>query len=164
MNKKILDLFQSQDIITLEELKNHLGFSERKVREFLSELRDAGDKNGFQIITVSKRGYFLQIIDDTKYQSYLHQFNNDFQQFIAKKEYRISLILFLLLQNTGFISINQIAEILDVSRSTVINDMNDVKKELKHSELHLESRSHYGIRVSGNEKSHRESKCSFRVL
>ena len=61
MNKKILDLFQSQDIITLEELKNHLGFSERKVREFLSELRDAGDKNGFQIITVSKRGYFLQI-------------------------------------------------------------------------------------------------------
>ena len=100
VNKKILDLFQSQDIITLEELKNHLGFSERKVREFLSELRDAGDKNGFQIITVSKRGYFLQIIDDTKYQSYLHQFNNDFQQFIAKKEYRISLILFLLLQNT----------------------------------------------------------------
>jgi lichenan operon transcriptional antiterminator len=63
VNKKILDLFQSQDIITLEELKNHLGFSERKVREFLSELRDAGDKNGFQIITVSKRGYFLQIID-----------------------------------------------------------------------------------------------------
>ena len=44
VNKKILDLFQSQDIITLEELKNHLGFSERKVREFLSELRDAGDK------------------------------------------------------------------------------------------------------------------------
>ena len=166
VNKKILDLFQSQDIITLEELKNHLGFSERKVREFLSELRDAGDKNGFQIITVSKRGYFLQIIDDTKYQSYLHQFNNDFQQFIAKKEYRISLILFLLLQNTGFISINQIAEILDVSRSTVINDMNDVKKELKHSELHLESRSHYGIRVSGNEKNIRQmlSRISRKVI
>lgn len=97
VNKKILDLFQSQNIITLEKLKNHLGLSERKVRELLSELRSAGDKNGFRIITVSKRGYSLQVIDNTKYQSYLHQFNNDFQQFITKREYRISLILFLLL-------------------------------------------------------------------
>ncbi|MFQ7799969.1 MAG: HTH domain-containing protein [Coprobacillus cateniformis] len=72
----------------------------------------------------------------------------------------------MLLQNTGFISINQIAEILDVSRSTVINDMNDVKKELKHSELHLESRSHYGIRVSGNEKNIRQmlSRISRKVI
>ena len=166
VNKKILDLFQSQDIITLDELKNYLGFSERKVREFLSELRDAGDKNGFQIVTVSKRGYFLQITDDTKYQSYLHQLNDDFQQSIAKKEYRISLILFLLLQNTGFTSINQIAEILDVSRSTVINDMNDVKAQLLHNHLCLESRSHYGIRVSGDEKDIRQmlSSISRKVI
>ena len=69
VNRKVLDLFQSQDIVTLEELKIQLSFSERKVREFLSELRDEGDKNGFQIITVSKRGYFLQITDHMKYQS-----------------------------------------------------------------------------------------------
>ena len=50
VNKKILDLFQSQDIITLEELKNHLGFSERKVREFLSELRDREIKMDFKLL------------------------------------------------------------------------------------------------------------------
>lgn len=166
VNKKILDLFQSQDIVTLEELKIELGFSERKVREFLSELRDEGDKNGFQIITVSKRGYFLQMTDHMKYQSYLYHLDDDFQQFIAKKEYRISIILFLLLQNTGFISINQVAEILDVSRSTVINDMNDVKKQLQENDLQLESRSHYGMKVSGNEKDIRQmlSRISRKVI
>lgn len=166
VNKNILDLFQSQDIVTLEDLKIQLGFSERKVREFLSELRDDGEKNGFHIITVSKRGYFLQIDNHMKYQSYLHHLENDFQQFIAKKEYRISLILFLLLQNTGFISINQVAEILDVSRSTVINDLSDAKKQLQQNNLRLESRSHYGMKVSGNEKDIRQmlSKISRKVI
>lgn len=166
MNIQLLELLQSKSIISMDFLKEKLQFSERKIREMLKELREDEEKNGFQIVTVSKRGYFLQVIDEVSFSNYLKKQNSDFRQDVGRKDYRISLILFLLLQNSGFISFNQIAEILDVSRSTVINDMEEVKKQLKSYNITLDSRSHYGIKILGQEKDIRQmlSKISGNVV
>lgn len=156
MNKQILELFQANDVLSLEDLKQNLHFSERKVRGLLSQIRQDEKSNGFKIVTVSKRGYFLQINNQEMFDTYMSNQKGDLQEYIGKKEYRISLILFLLLQNTGFISINQIAQVLDVSRRTIINDLSEVKKQLHTYEIELESRSHYGVRVIGKEKDIRQ--------
>jgi len=149
----------------MNELKERLNISERKIRELLSELRQE-EENIFKIVTVSGRGYFLQIIDEEVFQIYLSKQNEEYQQDIAIKEYRVSLILFLLLQNTRYISLNQIAEILDVSRGSVINDLVEVRKQLKQYKIELDSRSHYGVKVVGKEKNIRQmlSKISGNVI
>lgn len=72
------------------------------------------------------------------------------------KEYRIILILSLLLQNSEYISLNHIADVIEVSRNTIINDIEDVKKMLNQYHLKLESKVHYGIKVVGLEKDIRK--------
>jgi len=165
MRKQLLQILQSLNIVSMNELKERLNISERKIRELLSELRQE-EENIFKIVTVSGRGYFLQIIDEEVFQIYLSKQNEEYQQDIAIKEYRVSLILFLLLQNTRYISLNQIAEILDVSRGSVINDLVEVRKQLKQYKIELDSRSHYGVKVVGKEKNIRQmlSKISGNVI
>lgn len=166
MNIELLKALQSGNITSMEQMKEILLFSESKIRELLKELRKDGEKNGFSIVTVSKRGYFLQVSNEEVFEKYIVDQTNNFQQNMNRKNYRISLILFLLLQNTGYISLDQIAEIIDVSRSTVINDMEDVRKQLNQHHLELDSKVHYGTKVIGNEKDIRQllSKISGEIV
>uniref|UniRef100_UPI00403F6656 BglG family transcription antiterminator n=1 Tax=Candidatus Enterococcus willemsii TaxID=1857215 RepID=UPI00403F6656 len=156
MNMELLKVLQSGNIISMEQLKETLLFSESKIRELLKELRKDGEKNGFMIVTVSKRGYFLQISNEVVFEKYIAKQQNSFQKNVNRKNYRVSLILFLLLQNTGYISLEQIAEIIDVSRSTVINDMEDVRRRLNRYNLKLDSKVHYGTKIVGSEKDIRQ--------
>ena len=163
---QLIDMLQSKNIVSMDSLRNKLLFSERRIRKMLRELRENEAKNGYEIVTVSKQGYFLRITDECKFKKFLESENEDFNHSVASKDYRISVILFLLLQNEGFISLNQIAEILDVSRNTVLNDMEEVKSQLQHYEIRLESKPHYGVKVSGAEKNIRRmlSKISGSIV
>lgn len=165
MKIQILNLLQSQNIVSIDELEEKLHLTKRKIRDVLKELRQE-EKNIFKIVTVSGHGYSLQILDDDKFKSYMDQQKQyDFND-VGIKDNRILLILFLLLQNTGYISINQISDILDVSRGTIINDLDEVKKHLLQYDLELQTRSHYGVKVIGKENNIRQmlSKISSRLV
>lgn len=165
MQLMILKILQEHNIVTMDFLKEKLSFSERKIREGLRELRQQEVQHGFKITTINKGGYLFQITDETKFQVFLERQNNIVSQEVGRKEYRVSLIIFLLLQNAGYISLNQIAEILEVSRGTVLNDMEEVKTELTKNGINLESRTGYGVKVTGDEKSirHLLSRISGRI-
>ena len=130
MKVQFLEVLQSKNIVSINELEKRLHITQRKIRELLKELRQE-EKDIFKIITVSGQGYSLQILDDDNFSYYMDRLRKEYQNDVSIKENRILLILFLLLQNTGYISINQIADILEVSRGTIINDLDEVKKRLK---------------------------------
>ena len=165
MKVQFLEVLQSKNIVSINELEKRLHITQRKIRELLKELRQE-EKNIFKIITVSGQGYSLQILDDDNFSYYMDRLRKEYQNDVSIKENRILLILFLLLQNTGYISINQIADILEVSRGTIINDLDEVKKRLKQYQIELDSRSHYGIKVVGKENNIRQmlSKISGSVV
>lgn len=149
--KQLLMILNAQKIVSMQMLKSELQFSERKIRNLLRDLRDLESRHGFSIVTVSNQGYFLRVEDQEKYDSFLKQLELDSEYDVGKKDYRIALIIYLLLQNEDYISLNEIAEILDVSRNTIVNDLEAVKEQLERYQLHLISKSHYGVKVEGLE-------------
>ena len=153
---QLIEVLISQNIVSMESLCSKLSFSERRIREMLRELRQDEEENGFKIVTVSKEGYFLRIIDKDRFSRFLENESGNRHYNVGRKDYRISLILFLLLQNEGFISLNQIAEILDVSRNTILNDLDEVKARLQNYQIQLDSKPHYGVKVTGAEKDIRK--------
>jgi transcriptional antiterminator/mannitol/fructose-specific phosphotransferase system IIA component (Ntr-type) len=62
-----------------------------------------------------------------------------------------------LLNKSGFITINSLSDRMMVSRSTIINDLNQVREWLIENNLSLESSKGHGIKVSGNELDIRKS-------
>lgn len=163
---KVLDLLEEQSLVSMKDMLSSLSVSERKIRDILKSLREKSKVNGYSIITVSKEGYYLKIHNKEHYESYKRQLCEGKFDGVSNIEFRISLILFLLLQSEGYTSLSRIAETLDVSRNTIINDMEQIKEQLARYHILLESKPHYGVKVSGKEKNIRKmlSKISSSVL
>ncbi|MGI5858609.1 MAG: BglG family transcription antiterminator [Tepidanaerobacteraceae bacterium] len=73
---------------------------------------------------------------------------------------RKKMILTELFQAKDFMTIDEMASILSVSRGTVANDLKAVRKWLSKHELKLESLPRFGIRVKGCEKDMRRAVIS----
>lgn len=60
-----------------------------------------------------------------------------------------------LLSRVDWITLDDLSEILYVSRNAISGDLKRVEAQLAKFDLKLERRPHYGIRVSGSEMSRR---------
>lgn len=149
--KYLLDLFITNDVLSIERLMNKFQSSERKIRQLLSELRTYENDNGFKIKTLTRQGYYLQILDNEKFSIFKQQINTTEIDLSTNKQYRTHVIISLLLQNKQYITLQEVAEILDVSRNTIIKDMESIKLILNVYDLQLVSKSHYGIKLVGDE-------------
>ena len=153
---QLLEVFQKHSIVTIQLLKQEFSFSERKIRELIKEAREIGAKKGFDIKTLIRQGYRLEVVDSKTFEAFL-DYLNQYEIFDGgNKEYRLSLIRYLLLQNQGFITIDQIAEVLDVSRNTVTSDLKIIKKQLLEFDIVLSSKTHYGLTIEGSEAMKRK--------
>ena len=154
--KDLLDMFLNYDIVSIEMMKHEFHVSDRKSRQLLSDLRSCETINGFQIKTIIKQGYYLQVDDEYKFDEFKEQMKKMEMDGSGNKQYRVSVIVSLLLQNKNYITINEIAEILDVSRNTIISDIEAMKENIAGYNLELISKPHYGIKMIGEEVSVRK--------
>lgn len=76
---------------------------------------------------------------------------NSYQNVLSQRE-RTSIILRELLQKKDYVTIDLLKEKLMVSRSTLVNDLEEVKKWLKENKLELNTQRKHGIKIVGDEK------------
>lgn len=162
--EQILMLLLEKGICSLEELEAELHVSERTIRGLLQELRKMSHRCGFRIITISNKGYQLQILDELRFSNFRTNIEQNLQYDSIDKTYRISIILYFLLQQKDYISLQRIAELLDVSRNTIIHDMEEVKNILNRHDMELLSRKHYGVKITGDELSIRKLFSEYALL
>lgn len=72
--------------------------------------------------------------------------------YIASQEERMDIILAVLLQQQDYITIDDLAEKLHSSRSTVVKDLHRVRVTLTSKHLVLHSSTNHGIKITGEEK------------
>lgn len=142
--------------IKRECIAEKMNLSESSIRNIVKDANYFGLKYGFKINIIKGKGYVLNILDEKK-------FNN----FIGKKQesapdiynscQRVYIILFHILQETKPVTINDLIEKMNLSRTTIVKDLEKVEKKLKELNLKLERKKHYGIRVTGSEKDYRKA-------
>lgn len=78
---------------------------------------------------------------------------------------RIPRILYFLLQQNDYFTVQKIADLLGVSRNTAINDLDALKDYIVEQNLGLtlESKSHYGVKLNGNEHALRKAVSRYVV-
>jgi|GEM_PF-1726071 len=148
-SNQILQCLEKTDAVSVEKLAERLHISERSIRNAVLLLRKDASRNGFAIHTIRSKGYCLHINDVNAYRKYRKTLQTiDF----ADKSERINKIMELIfMRHDGYITIDEISSVLGVSRRTILNDLKDVRKELIPYSLAITSKSHYGIKVSGDE-------------
>ena len=151
--KTILDLLNQKPYVCTEEIEKTLACSKRQVGKYISYLRKVQNHHGFSIITVKSQGYQIVINDQEKFILFEQKLQSELPDQLFKKEHRQLLIMYLLLKNKDFIPIDQISKVIDVSKNTIMADLNEVRKIVKSFNVELISKKHYGIKFEGIEQN-----------
>jgi lichenan operon transcriptional antiterminator len=146
----------------MSELIAEIGLSERTVRDIIRSLEKSGEQQGFRIKMIRGQGYMLQIEDEASFACYQEkgQFKSNLID-LDNKEDRQRYLLFYLLQNNSFTSMEKLADEIGISRSTVVSDLKEVEQRLAHFSLTLNRRAHYGMRIEGDEQNYRKAFSHF---
>lgn len=156
--EKIVEyLYAKKQAIAPKALAAAFQISERTLANDIKWLKEIGTAAGFDVERVRSAGYQLKILDQTKFQSYLAQTKHQEQVDSTSPQERIKNIELLLLFHEEYITMQQIAEWLDVSLSTVKADIKQVEQFCENYELSLFSKAHYGLKIIGTESKKRRA-------
>lgn len=150
MRERIIleELKNSDTYLNLQYFSNMLQVSSRTVHNDIKNLIKDQDKNGYEICQKRGSGYQIIINDNELFNRYI---NTELDDIEISPLSRIENIVALILINDDYITIDEIANELKVSRSLIKNDLKKVESYFLDENLRLIKKAHYGIRISGND-------------
>lgn len=144
-------LIDADNPVKGEWLAGETGVTSRTVRNDIKLLNDLLSRNGAHIHTVRGAGYELRISDPPVFGGWSRQqLTASPGPFVSPAD-RTTYIIRTLLLAEGYLKIEELADLLYVSTSTIQNDLKDVKAALGTHGLELQKRPNYGLQISGRE-------------
>ena len=155
MNRRSVDILQSLmgNRVLINELAEKHGVSVRTIRNDINTINLILEKNGFAIIDIDRYGFCSCSMELSEMKDLLKQ--NDFYNYRLSKEERRSMISMILVLAPSFVTLGAIANKLCVSRATIVNDMEDVKRHLEKYKITVISHPNKGFQVKGPESAKR---------
>jgi len=151
-------LMNTENPIKISELSKVFHVSPRTINYDLDKI-DVFLKGNNMPLLLRKQRVGVQFIEPSKYKSMvlslLSKINN--YAYTLKPEEREKVILSELFQTKNYITMEHLAELLSVSRGTVINDLKKVKSWLLSKSLKLKSSHKHGIKILGDEQDLRRA-------
>lgn len=157
--KQILKLLvkHKHTYLTSQEVASELSVSNRTARKYILLLEDVLKKERVgEVISKPGQGYYLNIMDSKKFnQFFVEETREEFllnNQNIKGINDRHHFILNRLFFGGEGVYVDDLAEQLFVSRSTISNDLVEIKRLIDPYQIQLKSKSNKGIYVSGREQ------------
>ncbi|MFZ4450888.1 BglG family transcription antiterminator [Salibacterium aidingense] len=127
----------------------------RTTRDDIKQLNQIVTKNGARIQSLRAKGYTFHIEEDQLFRQFLEevfQENTNLDQTLPDyPEERAKYLIKRLLLAGDFVKLDDLADELLISRSTIQNDIRTVKDILRTYDITLEKRPNYGLRLTGSE-------------
>ncbi|MFD2629915.1 BglG family transcription antiterminator [Oceanobacillus kapialis] len=149
-HEKILQLLLSAtQAITSQEISTELQVSSKTVRNDLKDLHSLLSHYNVHIISTRGKGYEIRSIDKSRAAMVIKEQKSHTAP--TEPEDRVHFLIEKLLMQTTYIKLEELADELFVSRSSLQGDLRQVRKILQDYQLTLEQKPNYGIKVVGDE-------------
>ncbi|MCD7034548.1 BglG family transcription antiterminator [Metabacillus sp. GX 13764] len=146
------ELMRSEAPMTSEYLAKLIGVTSRTIRNDIKELNAYILESGASIHSIRGTGFQLEIEDSGKFRKLLQEIVKDeAEETPSLPKDRIHYLLKRLLLAKGYSKLDDIADEMFVSKSTLNNDLRDVKEILHAYGITLEKRPNFGLRCKGEE-------------
>lgn len=148
-------LSQKNDFLSSNELARLLNTSSKTI---LRTIKIYGDKKstmeyGFAIHSKQRFGYQLVICEEDKFQQFRAQYISDDISDVSEKSIRHQQIINILCTKQDYVTIQELADLVYVSDSTVIADLKLIREQLKKAGIRLQGKTSKGIKIEGSELS-----------
>lgn len=152
---KLIDIIDAHPDIDPVDLAERFSVSDRSVRTYVRKTNEALGSCA-QIEKRRGGGYSLRVLNASAFAALRARDAHAGQDAVpTTPEARVDYLLNDLLSRADWITVDDLASILFVSRNVITSDLRQVAATLERFGLVLEKRPHYGIRVTGPEMSRR---------
>jgi transcriptional antiterminator len=161
---KILSiLLKTNNSITIKDLASQFDVSARTIRNDLNKLDDWLQEKSIELVKKPGVGVWLNIKFDRR-KILLNKVSQleKYKDSVSPEKRKEFILKYLLYQDEKY-TIQDLADKLFVSRSTIYKDLDEIEKWLKKYNLNLERRQNYGIYVKGAEKNWRKAVADLLV-
>lgn len=142
----VAELARRQAYVTSDELSLATGLTPRRVRSVISSASAALGRSGVRIDAAPRKGYRLKGSPE----AISRVLRSD-----DAEESRLQEVLEILLMADGYVKLDELADTLFVSRSTMNRLMRTAREVLAQHGLKLVARPYHGLRVEGAEYERR---------
>lgn len=149
--KKILHLlYKNENKFTTSQIAAELKVSPRTIKADIKKIREILEKNSCSIKTKQGVGLWLYYDEagEQFLQSVLYEMKDSYISSDVRKYY---VAAYLLLHNKKFISMESIANLLYVSKGTIVNDVSELISFWEKFGITFIKKVKYGIKAEGSE-------------
>ncbi|MGE1561498.1 BglG family transcription antiterminator [Pantoea septica] len=147
------------------EICDQLAIKPRTLRSDLVAYKAILLEKGVRIDARPGAGYKLQILDQDKFQQLIIDITRKAQQQHATAPLyyadRVNYIIRALLASKAYIKLDELAEAIYISRSTLNSCMKDVRKAFAAFGLQLRAKMACGVRIQGSELAIRQATAKY---
>lgn len=149
----ILEMLTNSKGSLLEDFSEELGVSTRSIRTYLKQLQEEIPKEIVEIVRNDNFEYKLNIKDSEKFKKLLELNRRQKQEFsqLNNPEERVDYLINRLVGLNEFVTIDDLAEEMNVGRTTLVKDLKKVDKKLEEYALVLRRKTSLGIKIEGDE-------------
>lgn len=156
-------LISSQSYTSSYDIAKATGINRRLVRDEITNIKKLLKFFGYELVSKNSRGYLIE----SKTSRSLQPLAKLIENAERKEEHviptlpweRQTYIVRYIIESNNYIKIDDLAELLLVSRSTISNDLKCAKKDIKKYNLSFKQKPNYGICIVGSEINKRTRIC-----
>lgn len=148
----LLKFIESNDYISITEIADREHVSERSIKYDLNNIKSWLATKEIHLQSVRNKGMKLEITDKQRQAIRKELLETERVERILSQEDRINIIIYQLCMSDKVISMNDLADILQVSINTIVNDTEKTGELLTKFKVRLERTPGQGLNISGNEK------------
>lgn len=145
-------ILYSQQPLKIDEIANSLGVSERTIRYDLDRIDEYLLENEFPVfIRKPNEGVSLDTAPEqlARLLCCVHDQGN--YNYVLSQDERLVYLLYDLLEQDSYTTLQQLAEKMSVSKTTIQNDIKEIKERLGPQGMFIETAKGKGIKVIGDE-------------
>ncbi|MCP1222976.1 BglG family transcription antiterminator [Sebaldella sp. S0638] len=142
---EIFNIFISSDEVNINELAGKFYVTERSIRYNIEKINQVLELLNFNTIQKTKKGYLT--LSKNQNLNRMLDFLKELE--ILSPYERMEILKLTLALDPNGLNINRLYKKLEVSRTTLKKDFDEVKRELSESELLVEQVKKRGLQISG---------------
>lgn len=156
-NKILKDLILGIHV-NVTDLKEKYNVQERAIRTDIKEINEDLEKNHLAAISSDTEGNLwmkeTEKADIRVYEEFIGKY--DFYTYYLSKNERSTILAMILLNASGYVTVEQLKEKIGVSRNTLLRDLQELKIWFKENEMTLVSQVRRGYIVEAPEREIRK--------
>lgn len=156
-NKILKDLILGIHV-NVSDLEEKYNIQERAIRTDIKEINEDLQKNHLAVISSDAEGNLwmkeTEKADIRVYEKFIDKY--DFYTYYLSKNERSTILAMILLNASGYVTVEQLKEKIGVSRNTLLRDLQELKIWFKENEMTLVSQVRRGYIVEAPEKEIRK--------